>query len=212
MSGAGSVEGHESEVEIVRAGSGAGFSLKSGDEIIVLNTSGTQVVDFWCVSPGDSPEFLSMEHSREVLGKIYYEPGDVLLSNRYTPMIAYLADTSGGKHDTLIAACNPDMYQRFGCDNDHPSCAGNFHAALASAGIRLPIVPQPWNLFMRARVSEAGAIHYERPPYMPGSFVQLKLLTDAVIAVSACPDDCYPTNGGDGTPRDFSVLLRRQDA
>jgi hypothetical protein len=27
-----------------------------------------------------------------------------------------------------------------------------------------------------------------------------------VVAVSTCPDDVYPTNGDDGTPRD--VLLR----
>ena len=34
--------------------------------------------------------------------------------------------------------------------------------------------------------------------------VELRLLADA----SVCPDDCYPANGGDGSAKDFSVLLR----
>lgn len=200
----------KSERVTVHGGDGAGFRLRRGDEIIIVNESGTQVVDLWCVSADGLTEYLSMDHCREVLRKVYYEPGDVLISNLYTPMLQYLADSSGGKHDTLIAACSSEMYRRFGQGDDHPSCASNFRRAVGATGALPAFVPQPWNLFMRAKVKESGEIEFERPPYVPDGFVHLKLLADAMIVVSACPDDVYPTNGGDGTPKDISVVLRQQ--
>jgi uncharacterized protein YcgI (DUF1989 family) len=193
----------------VFAGRGAAVSVKEGDEVAVVNVSGTQVVDFWCLSGSSPQEYLSLEHCREVLGKIYFAPGDILISNLYVPVLDYVADTTGGLHDTLIAPCNPEMYKKFGRPADHPSCAGNFWAAIKLSGLSIPFVPSLWNLFMRAKVKEDGAIEYARPPYIPDGRVTVRMRRDATIIVSACPDDCYPTNGGDGSPRDFVIEIKR---
>lgn len=191
----------------IGAGRGGRIPVIAGDQVEVINVSGTQVVDFWCFPKSSPQQYLSLEHCREVLGKIYFSPGDVLVSNTYDRVFEYLSDTTGGLHDTLIAPCNPEMYRRFGRPEGHPSCTGNFQAAIAEAGIAIPFVPSPWNLFMRARVGTDGGIVYERPPFIPHGKVVLRLLVDATIIVSSCPDDCYPTNGGDGSPRDFEVLV-----
>lgn len=191
----------------VLAGQGAALQVSAGDNVAIVNVSGTQVVDFWCLPQSSPQEYLSLEHCREVLGKIYFTPGDVLISDRYVPIFDYVADTTGGLHDTLIAPCNPEMYRKFGRSADHPSCAENFRAAARSARLSIPFVPSPWNLFMRARVKEDGAIEYARPPFLPDGRVTLRMRRDATIIVSACPDDCYPTNGGDGSPRDFVVEI-----
>lgn len=201
--------GTDLEKVTVLAGQGTAVPVRAGDEVAIVNVSGTQVVDFWCLPHSSPQEYLSLEHCREVLGKIYFSPGDVLVSDRYVPIFDYVADTTGGLHDTLIAPCNPEMYRKFGRAGDHPSCAGNFGAAVTSAGLSIPFVPSPWNLFMRARVKEDGSIEYARPPYIPDGRVTLRMQRDATIIVSACPDDCYPTNGGDGSPRDFAIEIRR---
>ena len=193
----------------VRAGTGAWLRLARGDEITVINSSGTQVVDLWCLATSGGDEHLSMGHCREVLAQIRFEPGDVLVSDRYTPLLRYAADTSGGQHDTLIAACSEQMYVRFGRGSGHPSCTSNLHAALAEAGTSLPFTPQPWNLFMRAPVGADGVIEFVRPPFAPGASVVLEALEPCLVVLSACPDDCYPTNGGDGSPRDVEVTVRR---
>ncbi len=193
----------------VLAGHGAAVPVRAKDDVTVVNVSGTQVVDFWCLPDSSPQEYLSLEHCREVLGKIYFAPGDVLVSDLYVPIFDYVSDTTGGLHDTLIAPCNPEMYRKFGRGGDHPSCAGNFWTAVRAAGLAIPFVPSPWNLFMRARVKEDGAIEYARPPYIPDGRVTLRMRRDATIIVSACPDDCYPTNGGDGSPRDFTIEVRR---
>jgi uncharacterized protein YcgI (DUF1989 family) len=192
----------------VLAGRGAAVPVRPGDEVTIINVSGTQVVDFWCLPKSSPQEYLSLEHCREVLGKIYFAPGDTLISDRYVPIIDYVADTAGGLHDTLIAPCNPDMYRRFGRRADHPSCTGNFWSAVQSTGLSISFVPSPWNLFMRAKVKEDGSIEYARPPFIPGGHVTLRMRREAMIIVSACPDDCYPTNGGDGSPRDFLIEIK----
>lgn len=193
----------------VLAGKGAHVPVRAGDEVAIVNVSGTQVVDFWCLPKSSPQQYLSLEHCREVLGKIYFSPGDVLVTDRYEPVFDYAADTTGGLHDTLIAPCNPDMYRKFGRPEGHPSCAGNFWAALKGAGLAISFVPSPWNLFMRATVKPDGTIDYARPPFIPDGRVTLKMRRDATVIVSACPDDCYPTNGGDGSPRDFVIEIRR---
>lgn len=194
---------------IVLAGRGAAVPVAENDEVSIVNVSGTQVVDFWCLPKSSPQEYLSLEHCREVLGKIYFAPGDVLISDRYMPVLDYVTDTTGGFHDTLIAPCNPEMYRKFGRAADHPNCAGNFREAVKSSGLAIPFVPSPWNLFMRAKVKEDGAIEYARPPHIPGGRVTLAMRRDAIIIVSACPDDCYPTNGGDGSPRDVLIEIKQ---
>lgn len=121
-------------------------------------------------------------------------------------MLTVMADDTGILHDTLIAPCSRAMYGFLGLDPDHRSCTSNYHEALPERAAADP--PQPWNLFMTAQVRTDGAIQYARPPMQPGMSVTLKALTDLVIVVSACPDDHYPTNGGDGSPRPSLLKFR----
>jgi uncharacterized protein YcgI (DUF1989 family) len=195
---------------VVPARKGVQIPVCAGDEVTIVNVSGTQVVDFWCFPRSLPQQYLSLEHCREVLGKIYFEPGDALISDQYETVFDYVADTTGGMHDTLIAPCNPAMYRRFGRPNDHPSCTGNFWAAAAEAGLSISFVPSPWNLFMRATVAADGSITYARPPFIPDGRVVLRMHVDATLIASACPDDCYPTNGGDGSPRDAVIEVQRR--
>lgn len=191
----------------VPAGRGLAVAMAKGARLRVVNTPGTQVVDTWAFSMGDPYEYLSMEHCREVLQRIVFEPGDVLLSNRYRPMLEILADSSPGGHDTLIAACSREMYARAGCGQEHANCADNLAHAMESHGHLIPFTPAPWNLFMLAPVRDGRTIDYVPPTSRPGDAVELKVLADCLMAFSACPDDLYPTNGGDGKPRDAHVEL-----
>jgi uncharacterized protein len=189
----------------IPAGRGLGVALAHGRRLRVVNTTGTQVVDTWVFPDDDPAAWLSLEHCREVLQRIVFEPGDTLIDNRYRPLLTIAADTSPGGHDTLIAACSAAMYARSGHGEDHANCADNLAAALAAHGRDLPFTPAPWNLFMLAPVSDGRRIDYVRPTSRPGDYVELRAEADCLMVFSACPDDVYPTNGGDGTPRDAHV-------
>ena len=186
---------------------GLAVPLVAGRRLRVINTSGTQVVDTWAFPDGDPTAFLSLEHCREVLERIVFEPGDTLIDNRYRPLLRITGDTSPGGHDTLIAACSAAMYAYAGAEEGHANCADNLAAALAAHGRSLAFTPSPWNLFMLAPVTDGRVIDYVRPTSQPGDYVEVTAETDCLMVFSACPDDVYPTNGGDGTPQDAHVEM-----
>lgn len=193
--------------QVVPAGRGLALALAAGQRARIINTHGTQVVDCWAFVRSDVAEFLSMEHCREVRQKILFEVGDELVTNRYRPIVTLVADTSPGDHDTLIAACSRTMYALHGRGDDHPNCTDNLHAALADVGLSSAVTPCPLNLFMSAPVRDGRGIEFRRPRCRPGDYVDLRAELDCMVVLSACPDDVYPTNGGDGRPVDAHVLI-----
>ena len=197
----------DAERVTIPAGRGVAARLRAGQHVRVINTRGTQCVDTWAFVADDVAEFLSMEHSRSTLEKIHFEVGDVLATNRYAPLLEIVADTSPGGHDTLIAACTEEMYTRAGRPSGHANCADNLRAALAALGVDAGRTPAPWNLFMLAPVIDGLHIEYRRPTCKPGDYVELRAEADCIIAFSACPDDIWPTNGGDGKPVDAHFAI-----
>ena len=85
----------------------------------VINTHGQQVVDTWAFNREDMTEFMSMEHSRTSLGRTMPSPGQAMVSNRRRPILTLVEDTSGGVHDTLLAACDRYRYELLGCTEYH---------------------------------------------------------------------------------------------
>ena len=67
-------------VTIPARGGKAAF-LEAGQRIRVINTHGQQVVDTWAFNRADLEEFMSMEHSRTFLSRIWLMC--MLTSGRY---------------------------------------------------------------------------------------------------------------------------------
>ncbi|MFO1082117.1 MAG: urea carboxylase-associated family protein [Reyranellaceae bacterium] len=183
------------EIEIP-ARRGKAAVMTAGQTVTVINTHGEQVVDTWAFSRADLSELLSMEHTRAHTLHLVPRPGDVLRSNRRRPMLTVLEDTSGGIHDTLMAACDRHRYALLGVEGYHDNCTDNLHAALAELGLVPPEVPSPLNLFMNIPWAADGGLQFAAPPRpVPGGHVRLRAEMDLVIAFSACPQDIVPING-----------------
>ena len=93
-------------MEIVPARRGRAVRLAKGQAIRIVNIHGTQVVDTWAFNADDPGEFLSMEHLHGFLGSVFPGKGDPLVTNRRRPSLWMEEDTSPGRHDTVIAACD----------------------------------------------------------------------------------------------------------
>ena len=124
------------------------IDIDAGQRVRIVNHLGQQVVDTWVFVRGSRNEFLSMEHNRGKLYKLFFEPGDVLISNLRRPLVAITADISPGRHDTLCSSCDGGSYEEYGQGKNHPNCRANILAAFAKRGLPLAHVPCPWNLFM----------------------------------------------------------------
>lgn len=188
------------ETVIIPARRGKAVRVRQGQSVTVVNTHGSQVVDTWAFNAEDLTEWMSMEHSRAYYLKLRPTVGDTLVTNQRRPILTLVEDTSGGVHDTLMAACDKTRYALLGCTEYHDNCADNLTAGLAELGLEKPTTPSPLNLFMNIPWTTEGALSWGEPVSQPGSYVTLRAEMDAVVAFSACPQDIVPINGRVGQP------------
>ena len=201
------------DLQTIPAGHGVAIELSSGSEIVVINTHGTQVLDTWAFNLDNPSEYMSMEHTRSRLSRLVPRVGDSLFSNRRRPILKLLEDTSPGVHDTLLCACNKEIYRELGCDDGHRSCESNLHEALSYIGLKMSVTPGPLNLFMNVPVTTDGTIDRVPPESRPGDMVRLQTTMNAIVVFSACPQDVTPINGAQCIPRDahYKTIVQNQD-
>jgi uncharacterized protein YcgI (DUF1989 family) len=188
-------------MEEIAGGHGRAVVLAAGERVRIVNTHGAQVVDTWALAHRDTSEHLSVEHTRRMLFRLFPRRGDRLFSNRRNPMLLIEEDTAPGRHDMLLACCDPWLYRHYGCPPGHRNCRDNFREALFAAGFDSVLVPNPLNLWMNIPVSRDDEIAVLPPVSRPGDHVTFRALVDLVLVLSACPMDVTPINGEDRTPR-----------
>lgn len=180
---------------------GMAVRLRAGQRLSVINPSGHQVCDFWAFAQTAPHDHLSMPHVHTALGSIHPRPGDGLVSNLRRVLLRLIEDTSPGVHDTLIACCDHARYQQLGCTGYHDNCADNLRMALSAIGLKAPLVPAPYNLWMNVPVAPDGGTRFAPPLSRPGDRMVFLAEIDAVAVMSACPQDMTPVNG-EGTKPD----------
>ncbi len=188
------------------AGTGHAYLLRKDSSARIVNLHGSQVIDTWAFARSSPAEFLSMEHTRGVLGRIAPRAGDDLHTNHRRALLRFEHDTSPGIHDTLIPACDRERYRLLGHRGFHRNCHDNFAAATAEAGLEVAM-PAPLNLFMNIPVMPDGSLRFEPSACRPGDFVTLRALDDVYLVLSACPQDIVPINGRRLAPADVSVEI-----
>jgi uncharacterized protein YcgI (DUF1989 family) len=191
----------------IPARTGMAVRLSAGERLSVINPSGSQVCDFFALVANAPAEFLSMEHIRTDIGRVYVKEGDHLVSNRRRALLKLVEDSSHGVHDILIACCDQPRYRQLGAQGYHDNCADNFRHALTALGVCPVHVPSPLNLWMNIPVAADGGYTWEAPTSKAGDYVVLEALEPVIAVMSACPQDMTPVNGKTGAtgPLQFQV-------
>lgn len=198
-------------------GSGTASSLYAGYSV-------------WNASKSDHPsmEYLSLPHTRAATCHLIPRVDDVLVSNLRQPLCVLVEDTSKGKHDTLMAACDPQRFKELGVEDweEHGSCAENLVLALKEindraglkgakgigADVTINSVPGPLNLFMNVPwQGDKGELKFAAPEGKEGEYVRFRAERDVVFVMSACPQDITEINGKDKLPQDGHFLVETPD-
>lgn len=189
----------------VPAREGRAITLRAGESVRVVTEEGGQVGDLFAVVAGSPAEWLSAAHTRGQLSRLFPAVGQSFVTDLRRPVLTLTEDTSPGRHDMLIPACDPARYRALGVRGWHASCAENLRTALAGTGVDVAAVPQPVNLFMDIPVTTAGELAWRVSPAGPGAAVTLRAELDCLVVVSACPQDVVGINAGTTGP----LLLER---
>ena len=192
---------------LIPARQGRAVRLKKNELLTIYNPLGNQVCDFFAVMDNALSEFLSMEHCRTTLGRIYVRTGDVLVTNRRRPLIEISEDTSPGVHDILIACCDQPRYRELGATGYHDNCADNFKMSLSAIGQKFTHVPSPFNIWMNIPVSTSGEYKWMPPVSKAGDYIVLKAQEDCIAVMSACPQDMTPVNGNNTNPTNLEFQV-----
>jgi uncharacterized protein len=192
---------------LVPGGQARATRVEIGQLVEIINVQGKQVCDLIAFNVEDFAEHLSPSHTRSMLGRVTLGMGDCLYTNTRAAIFEIEKDMVGS-HDTLIAACD---YRRYELDYGlpgHRNCRANFAEALEPYGIGYLQVPDPINLFQNTPVGTDGSLGMEVSAARAGDRVVLRASMDALIAVSACPQDQNPINNWEVT--DIRLLVRDQ--
>lgn len=196
-----------SELKLIPARRGVADHMRAGQTLRVVNTHGSQVVDFWAFNAEDLAEPMSMEHTRVHLCRIIPQVGDSLTTTKRRPILTITKDTSPGIHDTLIASCDIYRYEQLGAVGYHDNCTDNLGMALKEIGLERIIHPAPFNLFMNIPVVDGNNVKFEPAASKPGDFIEFRAEMDCVVAFSTCPQDMVPINGEDCIPQDANYTI-----
>ena len=192
----------------IPAREGRAVVLTAGQKIKITNPHGNQVCDFFAQVENSPSEFLSMEHTRTTLGRIYVKTGDQLVTNRRRAIVEILEDTSPSIHDTLIACCDQQRYEQLGAQGYHDNCADNFRMSLAAIGRTPTHVPSPLNIWMNIPVAQNGDYEWAAPVSKPGDHIILRALLPCIVVMSACPQDMTNVNGLGQDPVELSFQVQ----
>lgn len=183
----------------VPAGMGGAILAGAGELLAVVDVEGSQVADFVAIQRDDPRKAVSPHQTRSTLRRLTLRVGDRLVNQDREPVLEIVRDDVG-VHDLLFCACSPALYrQRFGL-TDHRSCRMNLLEALAPHGIEEWRLPDPVNLFMKTPPRPDGEFDFHPAPSRAGDRIVFRCLVDVVAAVSSCPMDLSPINGGRITP------------
>lgn len=181
--------------------------VEKGQVLQIVDLEGQQVGDLMAFRTDDPGDYLSPAHTLSCLVKLVPEVGDELFSNHRNPLFEILRDDVGN-HDLIVPCCDPERYARDYDDAEHRSCLGSIREALEASGVSWPAPGESaWNIFMNNRHEEGKIVTYE-PEHGPGSSIDLGVLEDLTVVLSACPQDLSPCNAFNPTPMAMRIWSR----
>lgn len=199
--------------QLVPAGHGVALRVRAGQLIRVTDLYGGQVGDLFAFVDDGARHLtshLSAAHTRGHTSRLFPAVGEDFVTTSRTPVLGLVDDTSPGRHDMLIPACDAERYRLLGAQW-HRSCVANVHEALATLELSVDTVPQPVNLFMDIPVEPDGTLNWLPAPTRRGDSVTFVSHVDTVVVVSACPQDLVGINTGPPSDLLLEVLTTPEE-
>ena len=189
----------------IPAREGRATHIPAGGRFKITDLRGRQCCDLFAFNAHDVTEYASAEHTRVYNGNLFPRVGQPFVTQGRRPILLFLEDHTPGKHDMLVAACNPSRYALLGVQGWHASCEENLLACLRGMGHAVE-VPQPINLFTNIPLGPQGELDWQPALTAPGDSVVFRAAMDVIVCASSCPQDIVAINNRNVTDLELETL------
>lgn len=186
---------NESETINVPASSARAFEVRKGSLVKIVDIEGQQVGDFVAFMLPDLKEKFSAGRTRIENSTLRISRGNQLLSNVCNPMFTIMEDTCR-VHDLLYPPCSRWVFEHRYKVEPHDGCLENLARTLAGFGLTIHDIPDPFNVFMNARMDENFKPTIMPPISHAGDYIVLHAHAHMLVGLSACAVDAGNTNAG----------------
>jgi uncharacterized protein len=125
---------------------------------------------------------------------------------RENVMLTVVDDTVRNHWGNMGGRCSSRLYQLRDRLAEHRSCQENLTEALAPYGIVGDDIIDIFNVFMAVELDTEGGFRILPTTVGKDDYIDLRAEMDVLAAVSACPADTSPTNGGRSNPLGIKVF------
>ena len=125
---------------------------------------------------------------------------------RENVMLTVLTDTYANHWGNMAGRCSTKLYERRDNLTAHRSCQENLTEAIAPYGLSGDDVMDVFNVFMNVELDTQGGFRILPTTVGPDDHIDMLAEMDVLAAVSACPADTSPTNGGKSAPLGIQIL------
>lgn len=125
---------------------------------------------------------------------------------RENVMLTVVDDTVRNHWGNMGGRCSSRLYQLRDQLAVHRSCQENLTEALAPYGIAGDDIIDIFNVFMAVELDTEGGFRILPTTVGKDDYIDLRAEMDVLAAVSACPADTSPTNGGRSNPLGIKVF------
>lgn len=126
---------------------------------------------------------------------------------RENVMMTVVADSYRDHWGNMGGRCSKRLYElRDNIADGHRSCQENLAEALAPYGISGDDIVDVFNVFMSVDLRTDGSFAIKPTTVGPDDYIDLRTEMNILAAVSACPADTSPTNGGKSAPLGIRIF------
>lgn len=196
---------------IIPATEGRAFEVNQGQTLRIHQVVGGQVGDCVFYNARDHKEMFHVGQSwaiNVILGtgtsksfKHFYSKPP-----RENVMLTVVDDTRRNHWGNMGGRCSSRLYELRDSLTAHRSCQENLTEALLPHGISGDDIFDIFNVFMNVQLYEDGGFKILPTEVGPDDYIDLRADIDVLAAVSACPADTSPTNGGKSAPLGIKIF------
>ena len=196
---------------VIPARYGHAVVVKKGQVLRIHQITGGQVGDCVFYNAHDYKEWFHVGQSWAINGTLKTDTAKSFKHFYSKPpreniMLTVLEDTLKNHWGNNGGRCSKKLYQLRDGLSDHRSCQENLTEALAPYGLTGDDVMDVFNVFMNADLRPDGSFTIKPTEVKIDDYIDLRADMDVLAAISACPADTSPTNGGKSNPLGLKIF------